>query len=231
MLNLILETILTKHVSTAEVADALGKTGVMSGISSLNSGHFVAAEAFYICTWGNSNWSLHEQAQQIPPGHIVYVDTINCGDQAILGDLVARWLLIHQKSTGVIVNGLVRDVHRLRKEDYPIWCTGYTPLGCSNERVECSSSTDSYIKSQNKKFDGAILVADDSGCALIRSEFQNQDLLDRINFIKLQEDIRYFCTDKLKMSTYETVCLKRYLREVDLLPQELQASLQSFSIS
>ena len=230
MFDLILKTILTNHVSTVEIADALGKTGVISGISALNSGHFAAAKAFYICTWGNSNWPLHEQTQYVPPGHMVYIDVINCENRAVIGDIVARWLLVHQESAGVIVNGLVRDIHQLRKGDYPIWCTGYTPLGCSNNRVGCSSGTKLYINSQSKRFDRAILVADDSGCTLIRSEFQTQELLDRINFIKLQEDIWYFCTDTLKMSTYETICLKRYLKETNLLPQTLQASLQAFGI-
>lgn len=225
----ILETISTNRISTVEVADALGKTGVLAGIQPLNTGKFVAAEVFYACTWDESNWPLHEQIQDVPPGCVVYVDTLGCNDRAIFGDIVAKWLLLYQKVSGIVVNGLLRDIHRLRKEDYPIWCTGGTPLGCFNREVPRSPRVDAYIAEQRRRFDGALIVADDSGCALIEQVNQTPQLRDRMNFIELQEDIWYFCTDTLKMSTYETICKKQYLQEPDLLPRSLRESLEPFT--
>ena len=197
----------------------------LTGIQPLNYGKFVAAEVFYTCTWGDSNWPLHEQVQHVPPGRVVYVDVIGCDGRAVFGDIVAKWLMLYKKSVGIVVNGFVRDIHRLRKEDYPIWCTGGTPLGCMNLDVPVTEKIDAHIKEQRRRFDGGILVADDSGCTLVTPVRQTKALLDRLNFIELQEDIWYFCTDTLKMSTYETICMKRYLQSPEILPNALRHSL------
>ena len=228
MRDKILDSIRTNRISTVEVADALGKTGVLPEIYALNAGKYIAGEVFYTCAWSESNWSLHEQIQEVPEGKIVYVDSIHCGKRAIFGDLVAKWLILYRKASGVVVNGYVRDIHRLKKEGYPIWCTGTTPLGCFNRDVPLTEEVSEYINSQRKIFEGAILIADDSGCTLIESQKQTPNLLERINFIELQEDIWYFCTDTLKLSTYETICKKKYLEDPSLLPLALKSSLDSY---
>lgn len=221
----IIETIKRNRISTVEVADALGKKGVLPGISALNEGKFIVGEVFYTCTWGESNWPLHEQVQQVPDGHVVYVDTFECGNRAIFGDIVAKWLLLYQSTAGIVVSGLLRDIHRMKKEKYPIWCTGGTPLGCFNRDVTKTPEVKRYIEQQRERFDGAIMVADDSGCVIIEKSEQNAYIMERLEFLELQEDIWYFCTDTLKLSTYETICKKVYLDEPDLLPKQFNISL------
>ena len=122
MINSILEQISTNKVSSVEVADALGKEGVIPNLKPLNSGKYVAEKVYYVSTWSCSNWPLHEQIQNVPKNSIVFVDTFNCENRAVLGDLVAKQLFVYQKVSGLVVNGYVRDAHRLIKEDYPIWC-------------------------------------------------------------------------------------------------------------
>lgn len=103
MRNEILDTIRTNRISSVEVADALGKKGVLPGIQPLNTGKFVAAEVFYTCTWAESNWPLHEQVQSIPANRFVYVDAIGCDGRAIFGDIVAKWLMLYQRDRKSVV--------------------------------------------------------------------------------------------------------------------------------
>ena len=195
----------------------------------LNPGNFVAGEVWYIATWLDSNWPLHEQLNNMPRDVVVYVDGIQCDGRALFGDLVAKTTCLYGSARGLLVNGLVRDVHRLRKENYPIWCEGRSPLGCYNTDVLPTDEIKRIVEKRKKEFKDAIVVADDSGYALIESSKQTQELYDRLEFIELQEDIWYFCIDTLKLSTYETICQKVYLTQPDILPESLRSRLINYT--
>lgn len=228
MHNKILETIRKNRISSTEVADALGKKGAITGITALNRGHFIVGTVYYVCTWDESNWPLHEQIQDFPKDSIVYVDTIQCEDKAVFGDLVAKSLLLYGGAKGVVVNGFLRDIHRLKKENYPLWCKGVTPVGCFNKEVSLRPEVIEYQSLQRQRFSGAIIVADDSGCVLVEKAEQSREFLEKLEFIELQEDIWYFCIDTLKLSTYETICKKTYLQNPDLLPIGLKDRLEKY---
>ena len=228
MKQTLIDFIKKNRISSVEVADALEKQGVLSGYQSLNAGHFVVGELWYSCTWNNSNWPLHEQLESFPDGRVLFVDCFRCDGRALFGDIVSKYVALYKKAAGVVVNGLLRDAHRLRKEDYPIWCKGVTPLGCFNSKVAVDGELTEYMKAQKEMLDGSIIVADDSGCTIIEERRQTPELLDRLDYIELQEDIWYFCIDTLKMSTFETICQKKYLSEPNLLPGVLGEKLKKY---
>lgn len=213
------------RVSSVEVADALDKTGVLEGIKIFNPGHFVVGKINYFYADAESNWSLHKQIQNVEEDSLAYIDAINCKERAVFGDLVSKYLVLYKKVKGIIVNGYLRDAHRLRKENYPIWCKGVTPLGCFNNKVNTGQEIKEYINNKAKLFNGSIMVCDDSGCTLIEKRLLKKELIKKLDFIELQEDIWYFCTDTLKLSTYEAVCLKKYLSDDTLLPRNLKRKL------
>jgi len=223
----IIEYIIKNKVSSVEVSDALEKKGVIPRLQAINEGHFVCGEVEYIYTYNNSNWELHKQIENIDEDKIVYVDTFNCDERAVLGDIVSKYIMLYKNAKAIIVNGLVRDVHRLKKENYAMWSLGYTPLGCFNKEVELEANIKEEIEEKKKLFQNSIIVADDSGCTLIEKDKINDTLLSKLEFIELQEDIWYFCMDTLKMSTYETICLKKYLdNSEDILPLVLKEKLK-----
>ena len=229
MKNKIIKYIEKNKISSVEVSDALGKKGNLDGLNSINNGNFVVGEIEYIYTYNQSNWELHKQIENISEKKIIFVDTFNCKNKAVLGDIVSKYIMLYKNSKAIIVNGLVRDVHRLRKEDYPVWSLGYTPLGCNNKEVFLENSIKKQIELRKELFTNSILVADDSGCTLIEHDVISNEFLKKLEFIELQEDIWYFCIDTLKMSTYETICLKQYLNnEKEILPQALRDKLQNF---
>ena len=143
--NEVISYIERNRVSSVEVADALNKTGVLEGLKILNSGHFVAGRISYFHADDESNWSFHEQIQNVQEGSLAYIDAINCKNRAVCGDLVIKYLVLYKKVKGIIVNGYLRDAHRLRKENYPIWCKGVTPLGCFNHKVKRNKESSDFI--------------------------------------------------------------------------------------
>lgn len=227
----IINYLIKNRVSSVEVADALGKAGVLEGLESLNKGQYITGEIEYVFTYDGSNWPVHQQVAEIPENRIVYVDTFNCQNKAVFGDIVSKYLMLYKRSKAVVVNGYLRDIHWLRKENYPIWLKGGTPLGCSNKEVKITEEILAESNKRKELFTGSILVADDSGCTMIKKELLNKDLLDKLEFIELQEDIWYFCVDTLKMNTFQTICLKEYLTNDALLPDTLKERLSKFNLN
>lgn len=229
MIEKIISTIDKNKISSVEVADALSKTGVIDDIKSFNSGHFVVGKIKYVCTYSESNWPLHEQIRDLDEDVILYVDAFDCKNRAIFGDIVSKYLYLYKRVKGIIVNGLIRDAHRIRKENYPLWCKGVTPLGCFNKQVELTENIKIYIENQKKYFDNSIAICDESGCTIIQKEKINQETIDKLEFIELQEDIWYFCLDTLKWDTYTTICKKEYLNNKDILPRHLQEKISKYN--
>ena len=44
------------RVSTTEVADCLGQSGAVAGVSARNRGHFCVGTMYWAYAWAESNW-------------------------------------------------------------------------------------------------------------------------------------------------------------------------------
>lgn len=230
LISRIIDTIKKNRISSVEVADALGKRGVIDGLMPVNPGKFVVGTVQYIYAHSESNWPVHEQGENVNEGGILFIDTFNCNNKAAFGDIVSKYFILYKAMDGLVVNGLMRDAHTLRKESYAIWCKGITPLGCHNKSVELTDEIYQASEKQRAFLEGSIMVADDSGCTVITKADINEELLSKLEFIELQEDIWYYCIDTLKWSTYKTICKKDYLVERDVLPDVMQEQLRKFDI-
>ncbi len=222
----IITRISKNKISTTEIADCLGKTGSLEGVLPINKGQFRVGKIFFAYAYDESNYDLHRQLQNVDEGDIVLIETYNCNNRAVFGDLVSKYLLLYKQAAGIIVNGYMRDAHRLLKENYPIWCKGVTPLGCFNKKIESPIEKDTLSKWQ-ERYRGAIAVSDDSGVVIIPEQMITEEFLEKLDFIELQEDIWYYCIDTKKWSTYDTVSLKKYL-DTDLLPSEFRDRFEEF---
>lgn len=208
----IIDYLVRNRVSTTEVADCLGKTGVLPNIMPCNKGYYKAGIIIWIYAYDESNWPVHEQIQNIEEDGIVYVDTYNCGDRAIFGELVSKYILLYRQSRAVVVNGKMRDAAELIRQNWPIWCSGYTPVGCFNKKPE--EDVDEVWKQTHKDmYDGAIAVCDDCGVVVIPKEQITEAFLIKLHHIEDQEDIWFDRLDHYKESTFEIVCKKRYLED------------------
>lgn len=208
--NKIIEYIKMNKVSTTEVADCLGKKGCLLGINALNAGQFQAGEVHYTYAVHESNWTIHEDIQKNLEDKIIFMDAIDVGERALVGELVAKYILLYKKGAAIVTNGKMRDAHKLIKEKYPVWCVGVTPVGTFNKETENSDYTE-LINRNKEYYEGTILVCDDSGVVLIPKEEINEDFYHKLEKIEEQEDIWFDCLDRKKWSTFDIVCKKKYL--------------------
>ena len=203
------------RVSTTEIADALGKSGVFPRVQPINHNQYKVGTVRCIFTANNSNYAVHEQVRDVQEGEIVIIFCHNCDDRAIFGDLVSKYILLYRGAAAIVVQGLIRDVARLRREGYAVWSEGVSPLGC------CNTPSDPYPPDLEQKirstYDGAISICDEGGVTVIPREMITNDMLTRLHLIEMQEDIWSFCLNTLKWDTKKIVCDKAYLNETGLL--------------
>lgn len=222
-----IELIEANKISTTEVADILGKTGQIEGVRPLNQGMFRAGEVKVVYAINNSNYEVHRQLAESDDikNKILFVYNVNC-DRAIFGDLVTKYIMLYKRAKAIVINGKLRDAHTLIKEKYPIWLEDVSPIGCIN-RPNGPDLTEEEYKKLKAQYDGAIMVCDDSGVVMIPKDKIDEKLLTKLEFIEFQEDIWFYCVDTLKMSTFDTVCKKKYL-EGGLIDDKLLKMLNEF---
>lgn len=198
------------RISTTEVADCLGKSGSIERVSPLNRGHYCVGPVFWTYAWNESNWGFHEQIREVPEGAVVLVEPFSCGSRAIFGSLVSKYLILYRQIAGIVVQGYLRDIPHLIKENWPIWLEGCTPIGCYNRPNDIGLDP-AIIESRQVFFRGSIAVCDDSGVVIIPRDQCTEAFIDQLDAIEEQEDIWFDCIDRKKWNTFDTVCLKKYL--------------------
>jgi 4-hydroxy-4-methyl-2-oxoglutarate aldolase len=204
------------RVSTTEVADALGKSGVLHGVLPITPDFHRVGPARALFTANNSNYALHEQIRHLERGEVAVVFAHDCAERALIGDLMAKYILLYRGASALVVNGLVRDASRLRRERYAVWAEGVTPMGCFNSPA--SPFPAELEKSWREKIEGGVAVCDDGGVVVIPPSSLDEHMLARLRRMEMQEDIWYFCLDTLKWDTKMIVCDREYLKQPDLLP-------------
>lgn len=211
----IVEFITRNRVSTTEVADALGKSGVFPGVQPVNPNQYRVGPIRCVFAANNSNYAVHEQIREVKEGEVVIVFAHNCSQRAIIGDLISKFLLLYKGAAAIVVQGLVRDVASLRREGYAVWSEGVSPLGCFNTPAEAYPP---YLQQEvRSKYEGGIAVCDEGGVSVIPREMLTGEMLARLQRIEMQEDIWFFCLDTLKWDTKKIVCDKAYVTEQGLL--------------
>jgi regulator of RNase E activity RraA len=209
-LKSIITYIKRNRVSTTEVADCLGKTGVIADVHAVNQGLHKVGPVRYIYGHSESNWSIHEQARDVQEGEIVIMDGIDVKGRALVGELVTKFLTLYRGAEAVVMLGNARDANNLIKHRYPVWCRGFNPVGCFNTDVAPTPKILRQAEEARALYDGGIAVCDDCGVVVIPATEISEEFLKKLDAIEEQEDIWFNCIDRLKWDTYDTVCLKKY---------------------
>ena len=204
------------RVSSTEVADCLGKTGVLEDIAPVNRGMFRTGLVHYIYAHSESNWTIHEQARYVQEKEIVVMDGIHTGNRALVGELATKFILYYKMAEAIVSLQKMRDANDLIKNRYPVWCKGFSPVGCFNDEVEETEEIKQIVQERKAFFDGALAVCDDTGVVIVPKEKLNEDFLRKLEAIEQQEDIWFNCIDFKKWDTFDTVCKKKYLNEKPL---------------
>lgn len=209
----IIQKIKQNRISSTEVADCMNKTGLLDGgLYALNSRHFKVGRVKWTYALNESNWEHHRQIADIASGYVLITEPVNCGERAIFGDLVTKYLMLYRECEALVVLGKLRDIPHLIKENYAIWLKGVSPIGCFNVKNE-TDLDEAFIAQRKEQYDDSIAICDDSGVIIIPKELHTEEFLKKLDWIEEQEDIWFDCIDRRKWSTYDTVCLKKYLNE------------------
>ena len=211
----ILDYIRKNRVSTTEIADALGKSGVFPKVQPVNTQQYRIGTVRCVFTANNSNYAVHEQIRDVKDNEVIIIFTHGCEGRAIIGDLISKYTLLYKGAAAIVVQGMVRDVAALRREGFAVWSEGVSPLGCYNVPAEAYPAD--LERKMRETYENGIAVCDDGGVTVIPSTMINAEMLKRLHRIEMQEDIWFFCLDTLKWDTKKIVCDKAYLKETDLL--------------
>ncbi len=212
MKDKIIDYIRRNRVSTTEVADCMEKSGALPGIMPITSGLFKVGSVKWVYAQKESNWDVHEQLVSIQENDIIMIEAFDCGDRSVIGELVCKYALLYQQAGAIVVSGKMRDAGALLREKYPVWCTGFSPVGCFNKKVY--ETVDEKLLARHRAlYDGAIAVCDDCGVVIIPKEKHTAEFLEKLHKIEEQEDIWFDRLDRHKENTFEIVCLKKYLNE------------------
>ncbi len=211
----ILNFCIENRVSTTEVADALGKSGVLPGVLPVNNGQYRAGPVRLIFTANESNYNVHEEIRDVEKGEVVIILSHKCDGRGVIGDLVSKYALLYKGAAAIVVQGKVRDAAALRRSGYAVWSEGVTPLGCFN--TPGAPYPKVMEMEMRQYYAGGVAVCDDGGVTVIPKSRLNEETLSRLHRIEMQEDIWFFCLDTLKWDTKKIVCDKAYLTENSLL--------------
>ena len=206
----ILEYIKRNRVSSTEVADCLGKTGAIDGVYAVNRGHFAVGPVRYVYAHSETNWPIHEQVRDVQSGEVVVMDGIDVKGRALVGELVSKFILLYREAAAVVSLEKLRDANDLIKNNYAVWCAGFTPVGCFNVEKQETDEVRRIVAERKARYDGAVAVCDDTGIVIVPKESLNEDFYRRLVEIEAQEDVWFNCIDFRKWDTFDTVCLKKY---------------------
>ena len=220
--ELIIDYLNRNRVSTTEVADCLGKSGAICEVMPINRGHYCAGLIKYVYTYDESNWEVHRQIANIEEGKIIFVESFNCAGRAIFGELVSKYLLLYRQSKAIVALGKMRDAAALIRENYPIWCIGFNPVGCFNRKPD-SGKDITVMKESYENYENAIAVCDDCGVVVIPKEEITLEFLKKLENIESQEDIWFDRLDHFKENTFQIVCEKQYLTDKKYMQQRLES--------
>lgn len=165
------ETLATlKNCGACIVSDAMkGFNSMSSRIHTIVPGQVICGPAVTVRLRPGDNLLLHRAIEMAQPGDIIVVDTgLDCR-HAVIGSIMTTAAFSKKKIGGLVIDGAVRDVEDLRKNQYPVFAAGIVPNtgendgpGMWNRPISCGDVP---------VLPGDIIVADDNGVAVVPIDF------------------------------------------------------------
>jgi len=155
-----------KQVSTANLSDAMHRSGDLKGIHPLFSGIKIAGPALTVRTYPG-DWAKSVQAVDVAEaGQVLVIDAGGVGP-AVWGELTTHGA-IQSKIAGVVIDGAVRDTAEIRKLKFPVFSKIITPT--AGEPKGFGEIDIPIIAGTVKVRSGDWIVGDDDGVVCIPKE-------------------------------------------------------------
>lgn len=200
------------HLDTASVSDAMDKIGIPAGchgIKPVVHGVKFAGRAFtvkYRACGVVERGTVGDFLDDVPPGYVVVIDNAGRTDCTVWGDIMTT-LAHHKGVAGTVIDGVCRDVPKIRDLSYPIFTRDYYMM-TGKDRVEIEGVNVPVTVSQRQVRPGDIVMGDDSGVVVIPAsraeevlkiaqeiEHTEQEILKRIaqgqSLRQAREELKY----------------------------------------
>src|SRR5207249_4128551 len=181
----------TRKVSTPNLADAMQKRGVMTGlVPRIKHGAKLVGRAITVKTV-DGDWAKPVEAiDRAKPGDVIVID-VGGGPTAVWGELASHSCLV-KGVAGVVIDGAVRDLDTILELNFPCFSRHVAPhagepkgLGEIGSEIDCGGQ---------KVHAGDWIVGDESGLIVVPQEqaveMANRalDVLEREN--RIREEIK-----------------------------------------
>jgi regulator of RNase E activity RraA len=160
-----------RQLDTASVSDAMDKLGLPAGclgIAPVVVGVGFAGRAFtvkYRLCGAVERGTVGDFLDDVPPGQVVVIDNAGRTDCTVWGDIMTT--LAHRKGVaGTVIDGVCRDVPKIRELGYPIFTRGSFMM-TGKDRVELEAVNVPVNVAQRQVRPGDIVLGDDSGVVVV----------------------------------------------------------------
>jgi 3-hexulose-6-phosphate synthase / 6-phospho-3-hexuloisomerase len=174
-------------VSTANISDAMHKTGELRGLQPVWYGEpgelKFAGPAVTVRTY-NGDWSAPVQAiDQAKPGDVLVIDACQ-GEIAVWGELATNSCR-SKGVVGVVIDGAVRDIDDIRKMKYPLFARSFTPTAGEPKGF---GEINAPIEVCNRKVEpGDWIIGDESGVVVVPKDLA-MEMANRAIDVKEKEN-------------------------------------------
>jgi regulator of RNase E activity RraA len=103
---------------------------------------------------------------QVDPGDVVVVDARGDLSSGIFGDMMMTYFK-GRRGAGVVIDGCVRDIARIRQLDIPLWVCGATPNYHAQTNIMPYAVNVTIACGNVTVVPGDIIVADDDGAVCV----------------------------------------------------------------
>ena len=174
-----------KMVSTCNICDAMHNKGAIYGLHPLKNGYHIVGKALTVRTI-DGDWAKVVEAIDIASNEDVIIVEEN-GNKAVWGELATE-SAIKKGIVGVVIDGSIRDVHLIKKTDFPIFYKNIFPeagepkgYGEIGGEIKCGGQT---IKK------GDWIIGDDNGIVVVPKEMAVEIANRAINVMERENRIR-----------------------------------------
>lgn len=161
------------RLSTPNISDALDKLGIAGGckgITPVVPGTKLVGPAYTLkyVPAGTVPGTVGDYIDDVEPGDVIVIDNGGRAYCTVWGDLLTI-TAVRRGIAGTVIDGVCRDVPRIRELRYPIFTRGYFMMTGKN-RVELAEVNVPVAVSDVKVNPGDIVVGDDSGVLIVPRE-------------------------------------------------------------
>jgi len=115
-------------IVTPHLSDNLARREGISGLRRYNGAGKLVGTALTVKTRPGDNLLIYKAMMLVQPGHVLVVDAGGDLSNAVLGEIMKRYLQVHG-CAGVVVDGAIRDVAAFEADSFPCYARGHIHRG------------------------------------------------------------------------------------------------------